>query len=159
MGDHDALFKRIFSVPAHAAAELRSVLPPELVAVVDFSRLELVSPSFVRVTLDERHADLLFRAPLLQRGEGDEEAHVYNHLHLELYTLMEHRSGPDPRMPLRVMGYTLEFWERLLQSEPDRRTLPPVISLVVHHGPGGWSAPRSVHEMVEGLDQYPVLRA
>ncbi|MBK7154799.1 MAG: Rpn family recombination-promoting nuclease/putative transposase [Sandaracinaceae bacterium] len=53
------------------------------------------------------------------------------------------------------MRYTVEFWERVLRSEPDRKRLPPIMSLVVHHGPGGWSAPRSMHEMVEGVGQHP----
>jgi len=34
---HDALFKSTFSIPEHAAAEFRAVLPPELVALTDFS--------------------------------------------------------------------------------------------------------------------------
>jgi predicted transposase YdaD len=40
---HDWLFKEIFSVPEHAASHLRSVLPAELVARVDWNTLSLES--------------------------------------------------------------------------------------------------------------------
>ncbi|MBK7155364.1 MAG: Rpn family recombination-promoting nuclease/putative transposase [Sandaracinaceae bacterium] len=65
MGDHDALFKRVFAVPENAAGMLRSLLPAELVAALDLSRLELLSGESITATLDEQRADLLFRAPLL----------------------------------------------------------------------------------------------
>lgn len=156
MGDHDALFKRIFSVPANAAGELRSILPAELAAALDISRLELVPGAWVGNAMDTRYPDLVFRAPLLERGDHGEERHVY--LHVPLYTLMEHQSRPHPRMPLRGLEYTLGIWQQLLRDEPSRKTLPPVITLVVHHGPGGWTAPRSLHDMVEGLDRFPALR-
>jgi predicted transposase YdaD len=38
---HDWLFKEIFSVPEHAASHLRSVLPAELVACIDWDSLAL----------------------------------------------------------------------------------------------------------------------
>ena len=88
MGDHDALFKRVFAVPANAAGMLRSVLPAELVAALDLSRLELLSGESISDDLDEQRADLLFRAPLLERDEDGDEEHVYLPLHL----LTEHQS-------------------------------------------------------------------
>jgi hypothetical protein len=44
---HDALFKKTFSVPEHAAAEFRAVLPPKLIACADFSTLALCPGSYV----------------------------------------------------------------------------------------------------------------
>lgn len=145
MGEHDGLFKRIFGVPSHAADMLRSVLPSALVAALDLTRLELIASSFVGPDMAHRHSDLLFRVPLGTRL-------VY------LYLIIEHQSWPHPLMPLRVLEYIQLVWRTLLHDQPGRKTLPPVITLVVHHGPSGWSAPRSLHEMVEGLDQFPELR-
>jgi len=34
---HDALFKRVFAVPEHAASELRAVLPTDVAQRVDWS--------------------------------------------------------------------------------------------------------------------------
>ncbi|MBK6577303.1 MAG: Rpn family recombination-promoting nuclease/putative transposase [Sandaracinaceae bacterium] len=145
MGDHDGLFKRIFGVPTHAADMLRSVLPAALVAALDLTRLELIPGSFVSPSMAHRHSDLLFRVPL-----GDKL--IYLHI------IIEHQSWPHPLMPLRVLEYTQLVWASILREQPDRKTLPPVMTLVVHHGPSGWTAPRSLHEMVEGLDQFPELR-
>ncbi|MCA9536246.1 MAG: Rpn family recombination-promoting nuclease/putative transposase [Myxococcales bacterium] len=145
MGDYDTLFKRIFAVPANAAAELRCVLPAVLLAALDLSRLEHIPGTFVGPDMAHRHTDLLFRVPLGGRL-------VY------LYLLMEHQSRPDPLMPLRVLEYLQRVWSKLLRNERGRKTLPPVLTLIVHHGPGGWTAPRSLHEMVEGLDEFPQLR-
>lgn len=57
---HDALCKKTFSVVEHAAAELRAVLPPELVARIDFSTLTLRPASHVDEALSASHSDLLF---------------------------------------------------------------------------------------------------
>ena len=155
MGDHDALFKRVFAVPENAAGMLRSVLPAELVAALDLSRLELLSGESITDNLDEQRADLLFRAPLRGLREDGQVDHVYLPLHL----LVEHQSTPPPRMPLRALRYVLPVWQGALSEDPARKTLPPVVMLVVYHGPRGWTGPRSLHEMVAGLDKLPVLRA
>ena len=44
---HDGLFKATFSQVEHAAGELRAILPPALVARLDFSTLTLCPGSFV----------------------------------------------------------------------------------------------------------------
>jgi hypothetical protein len=44
---HDAVFRRIFGVPANAASQLRAVLPPGLAARLDLTRLAPVPGSFV----------------------------------------------------------------------------------------------------------------
>lgn len=50
---HDRPFRRIFSNPAHSVAELRALLPPELLDTVDLSRLEVVAgASFVEEPLE-----------------------------------------------------------------------------------------------------------
>jgi predicted transposase YdaD len=90
MGDHDTVFKRAFSVPAHAAGEVRSVLPASAVAHFDLSALELVPASFIDAEMAHRHADLLFRAPF-----DGQPAYVY--------FLLEHQSTVDALMPFRVL--------------------------------------------------------
>ena len=156
MGEHDTLFRRVFSVPAHAADELRSVLPQALVEAVDLSRLELLSGAFVSDRMDARYADLVFRAPLVAPDEDGQEEFAY--IHVQLHVVIEHQSLSDAHMPLRAHEYTLGLWRQMLREEPTRKTLPPIITLVVHHGPGGWRAPRTLHEMVDGLERAPALR-
>ncbi|MBX3226747.1 MAG: Rpn family recombination-promoting nuclease/putative transposase [Labilithrix sp.] len=144
MGDHDSLFKRAFSVPAHAAGELRSVLPPAITDRLDLDALALVPATFIDAEMGHRHADLLFTAPF-------EGRRCY------VYLLFEHQSAPDPLMPWRVLTYQQRIWASVLRAEPERTTLPPIITVVVHHGPDGWQAPRTFHAMIEGLDGLPEL--
>jgi hypothetical protein len=80
---HDALFRRVLGQPAHASSQLRAVLPAALVGRLDLDRLTPAPDSFVDATLQWRHCDVLFTAPLDGR-----EAFVY--------MLVEHQSPPGP---------------------------------------------------------------
>lgn len=146
MGDHDSLFKRAFELPAHAAGEIRSLLPEALTGRVDLTALELVPASFVDAELGHRHADLLFTAPF-------EDARVY------VYFLFEHQSEPDPLMPWRILVYQQRIWAAVLRAEPERRSLPPIVTIIVHHGQSGWTAPRSFHAIIDRLGELPDARA
>jgi hypothetical protein len=88
--------------------------------------------------------DLLFRCPLSGRPSY-------------LYLLLEHQSEPDPLMPWRVLTYLHRIWDAVLRAEPTRQSLPPVVGVVVHHGEGGWTAPRRLHDIVDGLSDVPEL--
>lgn len=122
---HDALFKAAFSLPDNAAAELRYVLPPELVRRIDFASLTLCPGSFVSEALKPRHTDLLFMARL----------HGHD---IRIYVLCEHQSSPDRWMPLRMLGYMLQIWEAFVAQNPRARTLPAILPVVVAHGETGW---------------------
>jgi hypothetical protein len=54
---------------------------------------------------------------------------------------------PDPLMPWRVLTYQQRIWAAVLRVEPARRRLPAIVTIVVHHGEGGWNAPRRFHEL------------
>jgi hypothetical protein len=144
MGDHDSLFKRAFSVPAHAAGEIRSVVRAAIAERLDLDALALVPASFVDAEMEHRHADLLFSVPLAGRP-----AYVY--------FLFEHQSEPDALMPWRVLTYQQRIWASVLRGEPERRTFPPIIPIVVHHGASGWTAPTRFHALVEGVDALAEL--
>ena len=147
MGDHDALFKRAFAVPKHAAAELRCVLPEAACERLELGALEMLPASFVDEEMAHRHADLLFRAPI--RGDASERAYVY--------VLLEHQSEPDRLMAWRVLTYMQRIWSAIVREQPAKTSLPPIIPVVVHHGTGGWRAPRRFHELISGLEALPEL--
>lgn len=152
MGEHDAFFKRIFSNPAHAAGELASVLPPALVVALDLSKLVLIPGSFVDEAMKQRHTDLLFRAPVKGSQRRGRPKDVY------LYFIYEHLSQPDPLAPFRLNQYMDRVWARLLLESPRLKVLPAIIPLIIHHGPGGWRGPRRLHDVIEGLEDFPALR-
>ena len=130
---HDLLFKSTFSVVEIAEGELRSVLPAELSAAIDWRTLKHEPGSFVDAELKEQHTDLLFSASL-----GGEP--------IRLYLLFEHQSTVDPEMPLRMLGYVQRNWSALWKN--GARRLPLVIPIVLHHSESGWTAARSVGELI-----------
>ena len=102
---HDRFAKAVFSDPEQAALVFRAVLPPELIATLDFEAAELQESLFTDDELTERRTDLLFRVPLRDGGE------VY------MLTLLEHQSSVDPTMAARMLVYAARAVDRILQRE------------------------------------------
>ena len=144
VAEHDQLFKRAFRVPEHAAGELEAVLPKALFEAIDAGSLRLVPSDVVDQRLGERFTDALFSASF--RGTPG-----------YVWLLLEHQSEPDRWMALRVLDYMVRSWTELLRREPERKRLPPVVCVVVHHGERGWTAPVKLHELVEGIREIPAL--
>jgi predicted transposase YdaD len=137
---HDALFKAGFENPEHAAALFRQVLPPAVVAALDWSTIQREPASFIGPTLAARHGDLLFSVRL----------RVASDVRVLLYLMLEDQSLTQVR-----------GWERYRK---DHRTgpLPVIIPIVISHDPDGWSAPKSFHALFDlgplgALDSFPEL--
>jgi predicted transposase YdaD len=135
-GPHDLFVRFTFGQPEHAAAELRAVLPPQLVAQVDWDSLRREAGSVVDEELRETESDLLFSA----RTTGGQP--------VLFYVLLEHQSSVDRWMALRMLRYVVRQLERWRHEHPGSLLLPVILPLVLYHGPGGaWSAPRRVEEL------------
>jgi predicted transposase/invertase (TIGR01784 family) len=134
---HDTLFHHVFSQPEHAAPHLRSLLPPELVARIDWSTLTPAPERQVEVPeLRNLFVDVLFSVQIDGR-EG------------YLYLLLEHQSSPDALMPFRVLRYIVSIWTKYLLDNPEAQRLPAIIPIVVHHGEGRWRKPVRFAELVD----------
>jgi hypothetical protein len=149
-GPHDLFARFTFSHPERAAAELRAVLPPEVVACVDWTTLRHESGSVVDPELRESQSDLLFSAQF----HGGQP--------VLLYFLLEHQSSVDRWMAFRMLRYVVRQLELWRQQHPDSETLPVIIPVVLYHGPEkGWTAPRQVAELfslpVEALERWHPL--
>jgi predicted transposase/invertase (TIGR01784 family) len=134
---HDALFRRTFEDVAHAAAELRAVLPPALVAELDLSALELVSGSFIDEELASSQSDLLFATRF--RGHP-----------ARIYLLFEHQSQVDVLMALRLLKYVVNVLDRHVTESGGGRAalpLPIVIPVVLHHSTRGWTAATRLEDL------------
>jgi predicted transposase/invertase (TIGR01784 family) len=83
MGVHDALFYRVFSDAGNAACLLQCVLPPLLVAAIDWSTLTLQSSLLVGTSLEKRQGDLLYSVRLRDHD-------------VTPLVLIEHKSEQDP---------------------------------------------------------------
>jgi hypothetical protein len=128
---HDALVRSILGQPGYAADELRALLPSEVVAELCLETLAPVDGAFIDAALDESNADLLFTVAL-RRSEGR-----------RAYVLIEHQSTFDPRMARRLLRYQDRIWERHAADHPRDEADPPILVVLLHHGPRPWpGAPR-----------------
>jgi len=141
---HDSFFKNVLSDREAAGIFLREHLPREVVDLLAPGLPELmprVAPlallgipsaalrlpgSFVDEILGQHHTDLLFRIQL--KTEQDALA----------YVLMEHKSSPDESTRLQLLRYIVRILTRWYKVHK-RLPLPPVLPLVAHHGPEGWT--------------------
>ena len=79
---HDRLFRYAFERPEIAEGELRTLLPPEVMAALDFTTLKLEPGSLADPEFAQLKTDLLYRVEL-----AGEESFVF--------LLFEHQSSPD----------------------------------------------------------------
>jgi predicted transposase YdaD len=132
---HDTLFRYAFERPEIAEGELRALLPPEVVAALDFTTLTLEPGSLADPEFAQLETDLLYRVEL----EGEESF---------VFILFEHQSSPDALMPYRMLRYMVRIWERWWRSQPSvPRRLPVIVPLVLSNAERSWSAARSLSEL------------
>lgn len=129
---HDSFFKAVFGDPALAAGELCAVLPPELVARIDWPSLTPAPASFVGALFRQRVGDLVFRARFKAGGE------------LLLWFLLEHQRRQDPWMILRIVDTESKMWQRWQRLHPRDGQLPAIVPVVVYHGEEPWTAPTAM---------------
>jgi len=142
---HDALFRRVFSDPENAAAELRHVLPRELARAIDWETLKVCEGSWVDGRLRSSQADLLCSVELAGRPAL-------------VYVLLEHKSWPDRFTALQLLSYGVRIWRHFLRDNPRANKLPPIVSVVVHHSESGWRAPTDLIHLVDiPPELWPVL--
>ncbi len=134
---HDRLFKRVLENPRRAAVVLKTYLPQEIADQLSDDLPRLVDGSFVDPALSAHQSDLLFEATLATGTP------------VFIYTLLEHKSTPDPLTPLQIEEYKLKIWRRAHDRHPEHRfQLPPIIALVLYHGDRPWTVPQSIPEMI-----------
>lgn len=102
------------------------MFPPALLAKLDLATIAPIEGSFVDEELRASSADLLFSVGLLGGGTG------------LVYVLFEHQSTLDERMPLRLLRYKTRIWERYAAEHPDETRVPPIMPMLLHHGPKPW---------------------
>src|SRR5262245_19439081 len=144
---HDALFKSAFEAASAARALLCEVLPPQLRDALVWDTLKPETGSYIDPELADSHSDLLFSIRL-------------RNTHDVVYALLEHQSTRDPAMPLRALEYHDRIWGRFRKGKPAAARLPPIITVIVSHVPGGWTTARSFDELFEpAVLNIPALAA
>lgn len=144
---HDSLFRFAWSDLATARSHFENILPPTLIARLDWGTLKLGSGSFVDEAFKDFHSDLLF------------EVYTQDGNPVLLYMLFEHQSSMDPKMAFRVLVYMSRIWENHLRQYPKTKKLPPILPLVLYHGKEKWTAPVEFSQLVDvDEDLRPALQ-
>jgi hypothetical protein len=138
---HDAFFKKVFGDPANAAAAIRAILPARVAAHIDWDSLEPVRASMVSAELQQRHADLLYRARLVDGRSAF------------VWLLFEHQSTVDWWMSWRMAEMIFDFLRDWHAKHPEAKYLPAVLPILLHQGPRPWKAPTSLLELTDLSDQ------
>jgi hypothetical protein len=164
---HDALFRFVFGEPEQMAELLGGCLPPALVAAIRWPTLHRLPDTFVDRVLQARRGDLFFAveldvalAPEFDRepaGEGDgacRQPHA-------AAAGADRAQGAGRSLRRAAAGRLCRAAARGVAQEqrPEARTLPAVLTFVLHHGDRPWQAPTSVHELVDTCDWSPELTA
>jgi hypothetical protein len=144
---HDALFRSAFEAPAHAAALLRSLMPIDVQNAIVWETVVGEPASYTDPQLGASHGDLLFSSQLRTPDP------------MRVLFMLEHQSTEDAAMPLRALAYQVQIWVRFRKEYVDER-IPPIVTAVISHAPGGWAAPRSLEHMFEpSAIELPALMA
>lgn len=146
---HDALFKRIFGNPQHAAEELRAVLPVQVVRHIDWSTLSLDHANLLGDGFKQYYGDLLFSTRLAKASADARGRRRKSRPKIFIWTLFEHQSTVDHWMAMRMVDMKLALWHRIREHSPGIKQLPVVLSVVFYQGSKPWNAPRSLFELID----------
>jgi len=147
---HNNFFHFALSQLPNARSLIETQLDEAALAVLDLENLKLQAGSFVDSDLREKFSDLLFSAPLAKKEDANGAKETL------IYFLFEHKSQSDALTAFQLLSYLVRIWEKRLR---DGLELCPIVPLVVYHGENGWSAARSMQELVRGpkeLAEYQV---
>ena len=132
---HDASYKSCFAIKRTVADTLRGAIG-DLASGLDFSTLQRLPASFVTEHLGQRHADMLWRIQVAERGW------------LYLLVLLEFQSTIDRRMALRMMDYTVRVLQGLDRDDlGPGGELPFILPMVVYNGERRWNAATDIRDL------------
>lgn len=147
---HNNFFHFAMSQLPNAQNLIETQLSEAALSVLDLGNLKLEAGSFIDADLREKFSDLLFSAPLSVRDKANGSKETL------IYFLFEHKSQSDALTAFQLLSYLVRIWEKRLR---DGLELCPIIPLVVYHGEAGWTAARSLHELLgspQELAEYQV---
>ena len=138
---HDKFFRALLSDPGRAHDFLRDHLPNSVAGRLTNDPPEIIEGSFVDEALAGSQSDLLLKFRLASGGSAF------------AYLLAEHKSTPDPGLPLQLASYMVRIWKRHAGAYAERlRALPPIIPVVVYHGDANWTVAGGLGEMIDADD-------
>ncbi len=147
---HNNFFHFALSHLPTARSLIETQLSSAALAELELNSLQLETGSFIDSDLTEKFSDLLFSVRLASpRTKSPDERAL-------IYILFEHKSQSDPLTVFQLLSYMVRIWEKRLR---EGLRLCPIVPLVVYHGETGWTAAKSMRELLDapkGLWEYQV---
>jgi len=132
-----------FANPHRVAGLIREFLPPDLVQILDLTRIKRIHDQHIRASLNELRDDLNLQCPLRDHGR------------VLIRILAEHKSDHDPDLWLQLMRSICTLWEN--------EHVAPVIPILVHTGPKPFrfENPQNLlkdlpHVLVQGMPKFEI---
>ena len=125
---------------AHAKAVIRHILSADIVAVLDWDKMEPQKDTFITPAGRELRADALFKL-LFKRGTKENY----------VYLLLEHKSTQPSGINSQLKSYVDHIANQLHGAQ----TIPHlVIPIVFYHGRTRWTQPRRFRDIFPLPEKY-----
>ena len=136
---HDRGYKKLFSNLTIFRQLITSFVREPWVKDLDFLKCELVKDSFVSKQYKRTFSDLIYKTKLKNRD-------------FYIVILLEFKATADRFVALQILGYILDFYRHLIDSQKRLRRLPPVFPIMLYRGEKRWTAPLDLAALIEGND-------
>ncbi len=136
---HDNFFRKVFSEIANLETFLESVLPEDLRGQLELTEPALDPTSYISEEYKESLSDIVVRCRL----KGDETS-------VDVYLLFEHKSYPDKKVLMQLLGYMHVRWQ---QDGNEKKPLRVIIPVVFYHGKAPWTTPQRFNQQFPSVNE------
>ena len=115
---------------------MRYILPADIVASLDWNKMEPQKDTFITSAGRELRADALFKLPFREAGKND-----------YVYLLLEHKSSQQPGINMQLRSYVTHIHN-------NQTGFHPVIPIVFYHGRAKWKQPNRFRDAFPLPEKY-----
>jgi len=133
---HDRGYTKLFSNLEIFRQLITTFVHEPWVKDLDFSTCELVKDSFLSKRYQKTFTDLLYKIKL--RGHD-----------FYIVILLEFKATPYRFTALQILGYVVDFYRHLVDSQKRLKKLPPVFPIMLYNGKRHWTAPMNLSQLIE----------
>jgi predicted transposase/invertase (TIGR01784 family) len=136
---HDRGYRKLFSNVEIFRQLITSFVHEPWVRDLDFSKCEMLKDSFVSEQYKGTFSDLIYKVKL--RGRD-----------LYIVILLEFKATPEQFVALQILGYMVDFYRHLIDSQKRVKKLPPVFPIMLYRGERRWTAPLNISALIGGAE-------
>ncbi len=136
---HDRGYEKLFSNLEIFQQLVTTFVTEPWVEELDFSTCELMKDAFVSKAYKASFSDLIYKIKWQNQD-------VY------VAVLLEFKSAPYRFVALQILGYIIDFYRHLIDSDEKVSELPPVFAILLYNGEQAWNAPADIAELIQGRE-------